>query len=96
MIRTKRRKLAKDEKRCDLITISGVSLLLLAVLVMYRSDQPSGQTGASTTAVKEAAAQASTCVDNARKPCDGAGNEKAVALVGGEEKAKGVKPSGAK
>ena len=96
MIPTKQRKPRKDQKRFDLITISGVTLLVLAVVMMYAVDRPAGQTGGRTAAVKEAAAQASVCAGNARQPCDEAANARPGAQAGADEKAKVIKPAGLK
>ena len=96
MIPTKPQKPRKDQKHFDLITISGVTLLVLAVVVMYAVDGPAGQTRGRTAAVKEAAAQASVCVGNARQPCDEAVSGRPGAQAGADEKAKVIKPAGLK
>ena len=89
-------KVGKDEKRCDPITISGILLLALAILVMYRTDRPSGQTGGQTRAIKEAAAQTDACVDRARRRCDERASARPVTLVSGEKTAEIVRRSVAK
>jgi hypothetical protein len=78
MVRTKQKKSSKDDRSWDLITIVGVCLLALAVYVMYRVEQDSGQAGGSTQnlTIKQAGAQTNACSDGTREPCDEAAKGK--------------------